>query len=113
MKAALKRKGSNGGYTPAPGGPFSGLVPSMWPQDILAKLAQVRQINYNLEGCHLWIIHLWIFEDQGLQMMVLLWFHIANMFTGLPPMSGFTDVIDVVHIAPTPHPFLYSSEVPV
>ena len=41
IRSALKRKGSNGGYTPAPGGPFSGLVPNMWPQDILAKLAQV------------------------------------------------------------------------
>lgn len=25
---------------PAPGGPFSALTPSMWPQEILAKLAQ-------------------------------------------------------------------------
>uniref|UniRef100_A0A8C5EHC6 RUN and TBC1 domain-containing protein 3 n=1 Tax=Gouania willdenowi TaxID=441366 RepID=A0A8C5EHC6_GOUWI len=28
---------SLGTYTPAPGGPFSALTPSMWPQDILAK----------------------------------------------------------------------------
>uniref|UniRef100_A0A672FJB9 RUN and TBC1 domain-containing protein 3 n=1 Tax=Salarias fasciatus TaxID=181472 RepID=A0A672FJB9_SALFA len=27
----------SGTYTPAPGGPFSALTPSMWPQDILAK----------------------------------------------------------------------------
>ncbi|XP_051742598.1 small G protein signaling modulator 3 isoform X2 [Ctenopharyngodon idella] len=27
-------------YTPAPGGPFSALTPSMWPQDILAKYFQ-------------------------------------------------------------------------
>ncbi|MCI4385492.1 hypothetical protein PGIGA_G00051180 [Pangasianodon gigas] len=27
----------SGSYTPAPGGPFSALTPSMWPQDILAK----------------------------------------------------------------------------
>uniref|UniRef100_A0A8C9YZS0 RUN and TBC1 domain-containing protein 3 n=1 Tax=Sander lucioperca TaxID=283035 RepID=A0A8C9YZS0_SANLU len=27
-------------YTPAPGGPFSALTPSMWPQDILAKYHQ-------------------------------------------------------------------------
>uniref|UniRef100_A0A4W5Q234 RUN and TBC1 domain-containing protein 3 n=1 Tax=Hucho hucho TaxID=62062 RepID=A0A4W5Q234_9TELE len=31
-----------GGYTPAPGGPFSALTSSMWPQDILAKYYQVR-----------------------------------------------------------------------
>ena len=35
-----QRRGS-GGYTPSPGSPFSALIPSMWPQDILAKLAQV------------------------------------------------------------------------
>lgn len=29
------------GYSPAPGGPFSALTPSMWPQDLLASLAQV------------------------------------------------------------------------
>lgn len=29
------------GYTPTPGGSFSALTSSMWPQDILAKLAQV------------------------------------------------------------------------
>uniref|UniRef100_A0A8C1HQE2 Small G protein signaling modulator 3 n=1 Tax=Cyprinus carpio carpio TaxID=630221 RepID=A0A8C1HQE2_CYPCA len=29
-----------GNYTPAPGGPFSALTPSMWPQDILAKYCQ-------------------------------------------------------------------------
>uniref|UniRef100_A0A3Q2XUP5 RUN and TBC1 domain-containing protein 3 n=1 Tax=Hippocampus comes TaxID=109280 RepID=A0A3Q2XUP5_HIPCM len=28
-------------YTPAPGGPFSALTPSMWPQDILAKYHQL------------------------------------------------------------------------
>lgn len=26
---------------PIPGGPFSALTPTMWPQDIIAKLAQV------------------------------------------------------------------------
>ncbi|XP_059413007.1 small G protein signaling modulator 3 isoform X3 [Carassius carassius] len=31
---------STGNYTPAPGGPFSALTPSMWPQDILAKYFQ-------------------------------------------------------------------------
>uniref|UniRef100_A0A8C2E5Q4 RUN and TBC1 domain-containing protein 3 n=1 Tax=Cyprinus carpio TaxID=7962 RepID=A0A8C2E5Q4_CYPCA len=30
-----------GNYTPAPGGPFSALTSSMWPQDILAKYYQV------------------------------------------------------------------------
>ncbi|KAI5623043.1 small G protein signaling modulator 3, partial [Silurus asotus] len=29
-----------GSYTPAPGGPFSALTPSMWPQDILTKQHQ-------------------------------------------------------------------------
>jgi hypothetical protein len=28
------------GVTPTPGGPFSALTPSMWPQDILTKLGQ-------------------------------------------------------------------------
>nr|CAD7426265.1 unnamed protein product [Timema monikensis] len=28
------------GLTPSPGGPFSALTPSMWPQDILSKLCQ-------------------------------------------------------------------------
>lgn len=32
------------GYSPAPGGPFSALTPSMWPQDLLASLAQVTGI---------------------------------------------------------------------
>lgn len=27
--------------TPSPGGPFSALTPSMWPQDIMAKLSVV------------------------------------------------------------------------
>ncbi|XP_071486409.1 small G protein signaling modulator 3 homolog [Diadema antillarum] len=40
-KMSRQRRGS-GGYTPAPGGPFSALIPSMWPQDILAKLAQTE-----------------------------------------------------------------------
>ncbi|XP_027033168.1 small G protein signaling modulator 3 isoform X1 [Tachysurus fulvidraco] len=33
----------SGSYTPAPGGPFSALTPSMWPQDILAKHHQKDQ----------------------------------------------------------------------
>ncbi|KAK3552896.1 hypothetical protein QTP86_028003 [Hemibagrus guttatus] len=37
----------SGSYTPAPGGPFSALTPSMWPQDILAKHHQKDQ---NLES---------------------------------------------------------------
>ncbi|XP_072029741.1 small G protein signaling modulator 3 homolog isoform X2 [Amphiura filiformis] len=49
VRASLKRKGSNGGYTPAPGGPFSGLVPSMWPQDILAKLAQTEDAGAGMD----------------------------------------------------------------
>ncbi|MFT7797903.1 small G protein signaling modulator 3-like [Arapaima gigas] len=30
----------SGSYTPTPGGPFSALTPSMWPQDILARCYQ-------------------------------------------------------------------------
>lgn len=29
---------SSSGFTPTPGGPFSALTPSMWPQDILSRL---------------------------------------------------------------------------
>ena len=29
--------------TPSPGGPFSALTPSMWPQDIMAKLSIVPE----------------------------------------------------------------------
>ena len=29
---------SNSEFTPTPGGPFSALTPSMWPEDLLAKL---------------------------------------------------------------------------
>lgn len=32
------------GLRPVPGGPFSALTPSMWPQDILAKLGQPEVI---------------------------------------------------------------------
>lgn len=37
-----------GSYTPAPGGPFSALTPSMWPQDILAKYFQVVYSHFFL-----------------------------------------------------------------
>ncbi|XP_053577267.1 small G protein signaling modulator 3 [Bombina bombina] len=33
----------SGSYTPSPGGPFSALTPSMWPQDILAKYTLKEQ----------------------------------------------------------------------
>ncbi|KAE8611528.1 hypothetical protein XENTR_v10012492 [Xenopus tropicalis] len=33
----------SGGYTPSPGGSFSALTASMWPQDILAKYTQKEQ----------------------------------------------------------------------
>ncbi|XP_072277353.1 small G protein signaling modulator 3 [Pyxicephalus adspersus] len=33
----------SGSYTPSPGGPFSALTPSMWPQEILAKYTQKEQ----------------------------------------------------------------------
>lgn len=29
--------------TPSPGGPFSALIPSMWPQDVMAKLCVVPE----------------------------------------------------------------------
>lgn len=32
------------GIRPVPGGPFSALTPSMWPQEILAKLRQPEVI---------------------------------------------------------------------
>ena len=35
--------------SPAPGGPFSALTPSMWPQDILAKLSEQDDSNSQLE----------------------------------------------------------------
>ncbi|XP_056379980.1 small G protein signaling modulator 3 isoform X2 [Hyla sarda] len=38
-----KRWTKAGSYTPCPGGPFSALTPSMWPQDILAKYTQKEQ----------------------------------------------------------------------
>ncbi|XP_077979696.1 small G protein signaling modulator 3 homolog [Glandiceps talaboti] len=39
----LKMSGQpSGSYHPTPGGPFSALTPSMWPQDILAKLSQTE-----------------------------------------------------------------------
>ncbi|XP_049600028.1 small G protein signaling modulator 3 isoform X1 [Syngnathus scovelli] len=37
----------SGTYTPAPGGPFSALTPSMWPQDILAKYHQKDNTELN------------------------------------------------------------------
>lgn len=36
--AATPHYSSNSDFTPTPGGPFSALTPSMWPQDILSKL---------------------------------------------------------------------------
>lgn len=32
---------------PTPGGPFSALTPSMWPQDILVKLGQLDKDDPN------------------------------------------------------------------
>ena len=32
-----------GSHVPSANGPFSALTPSMWPQEILAKYAQVQQ----------------------------------------------------------------------
>ncbi|XP_056379981.1 small G protein signaling modulator 3 isoform X3 [Hyla sarda] len=39
----MSGNGGSGSYTPCPGGPFSALTPSMWPQDILAKYTQKEQ----------------------------------------------------------------------
>lgn len=36
------------GIKPSPGGPFSSLTPSMWPQDILAKLGQPEVNSFEL-----------------------------------------------------------------
>lgn len=47
VRANLFGGGSSQGYSPAPGGPFSALTPSMWPQDLLASLAQPEDA-----GCH-------------------------------------------------------------
>ena len=39
--------GSASEFTPTPGGPFSALTPSMWPQDIMVKLGNpVRKTFY-------------------------------------------------------------------
>lgn len=40
---------SSGTFKPSPGGPLSALTPSMWPQDILAKLAQPEDVNEQLD----------------------------------------------------------------
>lgn len=34
------------GIRPVPGGPFSTLTPSMWPQEILAKLGQPEVVKF-------------------------------------------------------------------
>ncbi|XP_022670532.1 small G protein signaling modulator 3-like [Varroa jacobsoni] len=39
--------GRNSGYSPSPGGPFSALIPSMWPLDLFASFAQPEDV-----GCH-------------------------------------------------------------
>lgn len=33
----------NDAIAPSPGGPFSALTPSMWPQDIMTKLSQISE----------------------------------------------------------------------
>lgn len=42
--------GRNSGYSPSPGGPFSALIPSMWPLDLFASFAQVRA-NTHKHAC--------------------------------------------------------------
>nr|XP_006821156.1 PREDICTED: small G protein signaling modulator 3 homolog [Saccoglossus kowalevskii] len=39
-------------FRPTPGGPFSALTPSMWPQDILAKLAQIEDSGNPPDFCY-------------------------------------------------------------
>lgn len=49
------------GIRPVPGGPFSALTPSMWPQEILAKLGQPEVVRKNMIVLHFFInffIHL-------------------------------------------------------
>lgn len=47
MSEAMERVnlGSSDQHRPSPGGPFSALTPSMWPQDILAKLDQPKSVQ--------------------------------------------------------------------
>lgn len=40
------------GLRPVPGGPFSTLTPSMWPQEILAKLGQ-PEVNIRIKKMHI------------------------------------------------------------
>ncbi|RZF32469.1 hypothetical protein LSTR_LSTR016687 [Laodelphax striatellus] len=39
-------------FTPSPGGPFSALTPSMWPQDILNKLQMIAEDPTNQLDFH-------------------------------------------------------------
>lgn len=39
------------GLRPVPGGPFSTLTPSMWPQEILAKLGQPEASREHHRNC--------------------------------------------------------------
>ena len=34
-------------FTPTPGGPFSALTPSMWPQDILSRLGNPVRLKWS------------------------------------------------------------------
>lgn len=49
--------GRTNGYSPSPGGPFSALIPSMWPLDLLASLAQVSQGIVTFVNCYCCSIH--------------------------------------------------------
>lgn len=49
MSAPLEYQGSDG-FVPTPGGPFSALTASMWPQDILSRLNNtVRDYSVQLK----------------------------------------------------------------
>ncbi|XP_033630049.1 small G protein signaling modulator 3 homolog isoform X2 [Asterias rubens] len=45
----IRQRRGSGGFTPSPGGPFSALCPSMWPQDILANLAQTEDSGAQMD----------------------------------------------------------------
>lgn len=36
--SAMPAANSSTNFTPTPGGPFSALTPSMWPQDIISRI---------------------------------------------------------------------------
>lgn len=43
FQTMLAEMNMNDIIAPSPGGPFSALTPSMWPQDIMMKMTQVSE----------------------------------------------------------------------